>query len=236
VNKKANLRANIMKVIVSIGFLFLLLRADAQKMERIPGHCGYYYRSMEDLYRQKQTELDFYSFKPGQVVASIGAHCGNWEAAFASTTDSIHFYLEDIDTNSFKKSQIAFVWHYYDSLSGKAMTSNYTMITGTEEATLLPDNTFDKIIIINSFHEFIKKDEMLADIITKLKPGGILYIDEAVPKKQGELHVQCKKPMLTPEEMISVLTKNGYEYVDGLEVIFIKKRPMRKIYAFRKKG
>jgi len=203
-------------------------------MQRVKGHCGYYYKSMEDLYRQKQSELDFYSFKPGQMVASIGAQCGNWEAAFAATTDSIHFYLEDIDTSLFKERQISFIWHYYDSLRSRPMTCSYKMITGTEESTLLPENSFDKIVIINSFHEFTKKDEMLIDIKTKMKPGGILYIDEAVPKKQGELHVQCKKPMLTGEEMISIFSKNGYEYINGLEVVFIKKRPMRKIYAFRK--
>jgi predicted methyltransferase len=234
--KKRTFLHGLKKITTTIGFLFCLFRLNAQKMQKMEGYCGYYYSSMEDLYRQKQSELDFYNFHPSQVVASIGAQCGNWEAVFASATDSVHFYLEDIDTNSFKKDQIAFVWHYYDSLRGRAMTSNYTMITGTEEATMLPANTFDKIIIINSFHEFTKKDEMLTDIKTKLKRGGILYIDETVPKKEGQLHGICKKPMLTSEEMISILTKNGYEYVDGLEILFRKGRPFRKIYAFRKKS
>lgn len=233
-DKKPKPQTNIMKIIATISLLLLLLQADAQKMHKIEGHCGYYYKSMEDLYRQKQSELDFYRFLPGQTIASVGAQCGNWEAAFAATTDSIRFYLEDIDTSLFNERQISFIWHYYDSLRGRPMTCNYMMITGTEESTLLPENTFDKIIIINSFHEFTKKDEMLIDIKTKMKPGGILYIDEAVPKKQGELHIQCKKPMLTDEEMISIFSKNGYEYINGLEVVFIKKRPMRKIYAFRK--
>jgi hypothetical protein len=75
---------------------------------------------------------------------------------------------------------------------------------------------------------------MLADIKTKLKPGGILYIDETVPKKPGQLHGVCKKTMLTSEEMISILSKNGYEYLDGLEILFRKGKLFRKIYAFRK--
>ena len=123
---------------------------------------------------------------------------------------TFEFYLEDIDTSFFNQRQVGFAWHYYDSLRGRPMTSTYTMVTGTEESTRLPENTFDKIIIINSFHEFSRVDEMLADIKTKLKPGGILYIDETVPKKPGQLHGICKKPMLTPEEIISILSKNGY--------------------------
>jgi SAM-dependent methyltransferase len=223
------------KITATISFLALFFQGNAQKMQRVEGYCGYYYKTMEDLYHQKQQELDFYKFKPGQTIASIGAQCGNWEAAYAATTDSIRFYLEDIDTCSFNKKQVGFAWHYYDSLRGSAMTSNYTMITGTEESTRLPENTFDKIIIINSFHEFTRRDEMLADIKSKLKPDGILYIDETVPKKEGQLHAQCKKPMLTPDEMISILTKNGYEYIDGLEILFRKGKPFRKIYAFRKR-
>jgi ubiquinone/menaquinone biosynthesis C-methylase UbiE len=226
-------RPDLKKLTTSICLLLSFLQLNAQKMQKVEGHCGYYYKTMEDFYYQKQVELDFYRFIPGQTVASIGAQCGNWEATFASSTDSIQFYLEDIDTSFFNDRQVAFAWHYYDSLRGSPMTSTYTMITGTEESTLLPENTFDKIIIINSFHEFTKRDEMLADIKKKLKPGGILYIDETVPKRKGQLHGACKKPMLTSEEMISILIKNGYEYVDGLEILFRKGRPFRKIYAFR---
>jgi predicted methyltransferase len=190
---------------------------------------------MDELFHQKQPELDFYKFKPGEKVASIGALCGNWEASYAAASDSIIFYLEDIDTTHFNERQISFSWHYYDSLREKAMNSSYSLITGTETATLLPENIFDKILIINSFHEFTRQAEMLADIKTKLKPGGILYIDEHVPKKQGQLNAGCKHLMLTSEEVISILSKNGYEYIDGVGVQFNRKnRPMRKLYAFRK--
>jgi ubiquinone/menaquinone biosynthesis C-methylase UbiE len=221
------------KITATISLLFIFLQMNAQKMQIMKGYCGYYYRSMKDLRRQRQAELDFYRFKPGQAVASIGAQCGHWEAAYASTTDSLQFYLEDIDTTYFNQRQVSFAWHYYDSLRGRPMTSTFTLITGTEESTLLPENNFDKIIIINSFHEFTRVDEMLADIKTKLKVDGILYIDETVPKRPGQLHGVCKKPMLTPEQMISILSKNGYEYVDALEIIFRKGKPFRKIYAFR---
>jgi SAM-dependent methyltransferase len=191
---------------------------------------------MEDLWAQKQKELEFYDFHVGETVASIGAQCCHWEAAFAATTDSVLFYLEDIDTTYFKKSQAGFAWHYYDSLRGRAMTSQYKMVVGDEKSTSLPDNRFDKIFIINSFHEFTSRAEMLADLKKKLKPGGILYIDESLPKRPGQLHGICKKPMLTHEEMIALLSANGFEYADGLDLNFRKKRPMRKIYAFEKKN
>ena len=43
------------------------------------------------------------------------------------------------------------------------------MVLGNERSTLLPENSFDKILIINSFHEFTFKAEMLADIKKETK-------------------------------------------------------------------
>ena len=110
------------------------------------------------------------------------------------------------------------------------------MILGNENSTSLPENNFDKIFIINSFHEFTFVAEMLADIKKKLKPGGILYIDEALPIRQGQLHGICKHPMLTNEETIAVFTKNSFEYINGIDFNYRQKNPTRKIFAFRIKN
>jgi SAM-dependent methyltransferase len=226
-----------MKKILLAGCLYLLisLESRSQSLQTFKGYCGLYYKDMQGLLGQKQKELDFYRFRPGQVVASIGAQCGHWEASYAACTEDVHFYLEDIDSTYFNERQVGFAWQYYDSIRGRPMTSKYTLVLGNEEATLLPTNTFDKIIIINSFHEFTEKNLMLADLKTKLKPGGILYIDESLPRRPGQLHGICKHPMLSEEEMNTILRENGFEYHDGLELQFRKKRPDRKIYAFRLK-
>lgn len=54
------------------------------------------------------------------------------------------------------------------------MICDYKMILGDEKSTSLPENTFDKILIINSFHGFTFPTEMPAGIKKKLKPVGIL--------------------------------------------------------------
>jgi len=213
--------------------LLIPFSVSAQKLTSREGYCGIYYKTMDDLYHQKKAEIDFYQFSPGQKVASIGAQCGHWEAVYAATADNVDFYLEDIDTTYFNQRQVGFAWHYYDSIRGKPTSSGFTLIVGNEKSTMLPAATFDKILIINSFHEFTKKDEMLQDIKTKLKAGGILYIDEPVPKYSGELHGGCKKPMITADEMNLLLEKNGFTAATSLDLQFRKKRVVRRIYAFR---
>jgi predicted methyltransferase len=214
-------------------FLSLIFSTHAQKLETFKNYCGGFYKSMADLLKMQQKEIGFYDFRSGQTIASIGAQCSHWEAAYAATTDSVTFYLEDIDSSKFKKSQVEFAWNYYATLRGKSMTSDYKMILGDERSTSLPENTFDKILVINSFHEFTFQTEMLADIKKKLKPGGVLYIDEALSKKPGQLHGICNKPMLTNEETIAVFEKNGFEYVNGIDFNYRQKDPTRKIFAFK---
>jgi SAM-dependent methyltransferase len=217
-------------------FILFFYTSPAQKMQTFKGHCGSFFESMAHLNKVKQAELDFYHFQPGQTVASIGAQCCHWEAAYAAATDSITFYLEDIDTSKFKKEQADFVWNYYGNLRGKPMTSNYKMVLGDERSTSLPEKTFDKILIINSFHEFTYQAEMLDDIKQKLKPNGILYIDEALPKREDQLHGICNLPMLTAEETIALFAKNGFEYINGLDFNYRQKTPVRKIFAFKVKN
>jgi hypothetical protein len=111
---------------------------------------------MDLLRKIKQKEIGFYDLKPGQTVASIGAQCCHWEAAYASMTDSVNFYLEDIDTSN-SNNQSGCCMEYYGKLRGPPMTSTYQLIPGDERSTKLPENAFDKILIINSFHEFTCK-------------------------------------------------------------------------------
>ena len=111
-------------------FVLFFYTGAGQKMQTFKDHCGSFYETMAHLYKIKQPELDFYHFKSGQTVASIGAQCCHIEAAYAATTDSVTFYLEDIDSSKFKKEQADFVWSYYAKLRGRPMTSNFRMILG----------------------------------------------------------------------------------------------------------
>ncbi|MEP6734971.1 MAG: class I SAM-dependent methyltransferase, partial [Chryseolinea sp.] len=53
---------------------------------------------------------------------------------------------------------------------------DYKIALGKEKSTLLPLNTFDKVIIRNSFHHFSYPDDMLRNCKALLKDGGKLFI------------------------------------------------------------
>jgi len=198
------------------------------------GHCGLYYKDAAKMREQQDSIAAFYRFGEGQAVASIGAQCCHWEAMMATYMNKTQFYLEDIDTTYFNERQARFAWDYYARLTGKTMPP-YTLVLGDEKQTRLPDGIFDKIIIINSFHEFNEKGLMLQDISKKLKPGGLLYVDEIIARRSGEKHGGCHKTLLTETEMKNAMQENGFAYRDGMYVTYRKAIPYRKIYVFGKR-
>jgi len=81
VEKNQNYYSISIKPAFIAAFIFFFYTSAAQKMQTFKGQCGSFFENMGHLYKIKQAELDFYQFKPGQTVASIGAGCTHWEAA-----------------------------------------------------------------------------------------------------------------------------------------------------------
>ena len=84
----------------------------------------------------------------------------------------------------------------------------FNLVIGDEKSTHLPDSSFDKIIMVSAFHEFTFMDEMIADIKSKLKTGGRVYI----------LETKCLvHPYYTPEETIARLARHGFTMMQRIE-------------------
>ncbi len=198
------------------------------------GFHGSFYTSFEKMQQKHDPVTRFYDFKPGEQVASIGAQTCVGEAVYASFCDSVHFYPQDIDSTYLNAPQAAYVWNYYGTLRGKPLTSNYQLVLGNEKETLLPLNHFDKCLIINSFHEFTAPAAMLNDLYGKLKPGGLLYIDEIVPVRIGELHGVCRMPLYTAAEMNKIVQAAGFKPKAGWIMEMRKNKIRRNIYCFEK--
>lgn len=138
---------------------------------------GYAY-SKEECAKYSNEILKYYELKNGDVVADVGGASG-WIDGIASTQlDSVTFYVEDINSVYANQSELDKVVKYYSAIREKPQTNNFHFIMGTKFKTKLPDSTFDKIILLNTFHEMKRKRSMIKDIATKLKPGGRLYIME----------------------------------------------------------
>ena len=164
-----------------------------------------------------QKSLEIYQFKPYETIASIGASSGVWEIWFASQIDNLTFYLQDIDSLNCNQEEIDYGVKYYEKLLNKTIIGQFIPITGNQYQTNLPLRFFDKILIINSLHEFLFENEILQDIKNCLKPSGKLFIEEQIATTSGEIHEGCGKRLFTQDEMIDCLGENGFDLVEIMD-------------------
>jgi len=144
------------------------------------------------------------------VVADIGSGEGWLDAAFGIYVDSAQFYLEDIDSSLVKSKKLTEALTAFGNMRGKPISSVYRRTIGTEKATGLPANTFDKVLLIDSFHHFNFREEMLADLFRILKAGGKLVVYDPVARKEGEKYRLCKKKIYTESQITDAMSKAGF--------------------------
>lgn len=156
-----------------------------------------------------------YDFKPNEKIASIGAGHGVREIVFSLMADSLTIYLQDINPYWIEPEKLATMVRYVYKQAGRTNHQfTFIPVRGKQKETGLPKQFFDKIIVENSLHEFSCQPDMLQCIRENLKPNGQLFIWEALAKKPGKKHADCRKPMFTADSLIQLLTNNGFQFVD----------------------
>jgi ubiquinone/menaquinone biosynthesis C-methylase UbiE len=162
------------------GFLFtvLLLASFMVFPQKKPVFSYKVYGNIANYFENESDLLTYFDFKKGNWVAEVGAYKGENLGGLSLLTDSITFYAEDINSNSLNEASLNKIIRQYKKYKNPP-TCQFKLCIGDEKTTMLPDNTFDKILLSATFHEFTFMDEMMADIYKKLKPGGKLYILES---------------------------------------------------------
>ena len=120
--------------------------------------------------------LDTIQLKKGDVIADIGAGNGYLEAMLSLYNDSLTFYIQDIDTSVCNPRQINEVVKFYQDVRGCPITNTFIAVNGTDSTTNLPDNTFDKILMLWTYSYILKPGEFIADVREKLKDEGLFYV------------------------------------------------------------
>jgi len=120
--------------------------------------------------------IDTIKFRKGQVIADIGAGNGTIEAMLSIFHDSLTFYIQDIDTSVCNQKAISEVTSFYQNVKGKPFTNKFIIVTGGDNVTNLPNDTFDKILMLWTYQYFKDSQTIMTDLRLKLKEYGLMYI------------------------------------------------------------
>ena len=126
--------------------------------------------------------------KPGDTIADIGAGSGYHVFKMASLYTDVFVYAVDI-----QDEMLAVMDYRIENLE----IDNVAVVKGSEQSVNLPENSVDKVLMVDVYHEFSYPKEMIASIKKALKPGGKIYLieyraeDARVPIK--EVHKMTEK-------------------------------------------
>ena len=149
-------------------------------------------------------------FHPNETIADVGAGGGWLDVAFGIYYDSLHFYLEEVDSTFIKNNKLQEAITAYSKIRNSPFSCSYVQTEGNEKSTQLPENHFDKVLLIDAFHHLDFRDDMLADLHRILKAHGKLIMYEAIARKPGETYRSCKRVIYTREQIVDALAKHGF--------------------------
>ena len=174
---------------------------------------NYTFKNFGTYYQEFPTPQDlirFMDFKSGDIIGDVGADDGMITCALSLLYDSLTFYAEDTDPKQINQKHLNKYVSRFTKLRNTPQTNQFHFVTGTYKCTNLPDQTFDKILMAASFHEFTYMDEMLDDLTKKLKPGGKLYILEAFSSKTQTIYCEKHHKGYRIDEVTSIMSKHGF--------------------------
>jgi precorrin-6B methylase 2 len=144
------------------------------------------------------------NIKPGDTIADIGAGSGYHVFKMAPMAKDVFVYAVDI-----QDEMLAVMDYRIENME----IDNVAVVKGSEESINLPENSVDKILMVDVYHEFSYPTEMIASIKKALRADGKIYLieyraeDPMVPIK--EVHKMSEKQAVKEFEAVGFkLEKN----------------------------
>ena len=107
--------------------------------------------------------------KPNDTIADIGAGSRYHVFRIAPIANKGMVYAVDIQTEMLMA---------IENIKETSKIKNIKTILGSEESVYLPENSVDKILMVDVYHEFSFPIEMITSIKRALKPEGELFLIE----------------------------------------------------------
>ena len=172
----------------------------------------YNYKRFPDNYSEIQRDYESYYYlnacQQGETIASIGAGNGIKEIQISCFLEGITWYLQEIDSS--RLYQFEKVLAYHENLIDSSISADFNLVLGSENSTGLPHGIFDRVLMLNVFHEIESREGIMMEIHQLLNEDGVLIIMERIGKTEGEIHGDCKYPKLMEPNFLQEMNDYGY--------------------------
>jgi SAM-dependent methyltransferase len=173
-----------------------------------PYDYGWVPKNYSEVEKHHENISQLLGCSSGETIASIGAGNGKFEIAVSCFVPGIHWYLQEIDSP--RLYEFDQVKAYFEKLKGSAIEADFHLVLGTDEKTNLPYDTFDRVLMINVFHELEDPEPIMYEILKLMNKDGRLVIMERMARSRGQKHNDCHFPKLYEPDFLATMSAYGY--------------------------
>ena len=130
---------------------------------------GWLERSQREKEENVSKLIQNMGIKSNDTIADIGAGSGYHVFRIAPIANKGMVYAVDIQTEMLMA---------IENIKETSKIKNIKTILSTEQSVYLPENSVDKILMVDVYHEFSFPIEMITSIKSALKPKGELFLIE----------------------------------------------------------
>ncbi|MFD0932233.1 class I SAM-dependent methyltransferase [Psychroflexus salinarum] len=179
-----------------------------REISHVMGYQGMAWLERSDREQEEETSqlLKNMNLQPTDAVADIGAGSGYHVFKIAPKVSEGVVYAVDIQPEMLEAMK---------EKNEKAKQDHIQFIKGSEQKANLPENSVDKILMVDVYHEFAYPVEMLASMKTALKADGKIYLieyraeDPTVPIKR--LH------KMSEAQAVKEFRANGFQLIENID-------------------
>ena len=161
--------------------------------------------------------LQFMNYQPGMAFADVGAGEGAITVMMTTMMNGSAIYIQDIDQKILNQENMDKMIDYYSRQSHQELRkkNQYNIAYGDANHSNLPDHSLDLIYSNATIHVFSSPDSMIADLRTKLKPTGTIFIRDDFKNHNGKGErcgdSSCPGRLITVEEFLMIMKTNGFK-------------------------
>ena len=146
------------------------------------------------------------NIQPGDTLADIGAGSGYHVFKISPILKNGLIYAVDIQAEMLEKIQ---------SRIDTQNSNNTAIVLGTERSVNLPENSVDKVLMVDVYHEFNYPYEMMQSIKKALRSNGKIYL---VEYRGEDPRVPIKKiHKMTQKQAVKEMEAAGFKLLRNFE-------------------
>ncbi len=178
-----------------------------REIARVMGYQGMSWLERPEREQEEKTSLllENMDIQPGDTLADIGAGSGYLVFKMASLASQGLVYAVDI-----QEEMLAVINRKIEAQGD----TNVRTIMGSEKSVNLPENSVDKVLLVDVYHEISFPKELMASLFTAMRKDAKLYLieyraeDASVPIK--EIH------KMSEEQAVKEMQAAGFRLEENI--------------------